>query len=58
MVRLHEISWSEAKTLFEKTDVAILPVGSTEQHGPHNPLGTMILSSLSASKPAYQTPSG
>ena len=28
MVRLHEISWSEAKELFEKTDVAILPVGS------------------------------
>ena len=40
MVRLHEISWTDAKDIFEKTDVAILPVGATEQHGPHNPLGT------------------
>ena len=40
MVQLHEISWTEAQKIAEKTDVAILPVGSTEQHGPHNPLGT------------------
>ena len=40
MVQLAEISWSEAKELFEKTDVVLIPVGSTEQHGPHNPLGT------------------
>jgi len=40
MVQLAEISWSEALKLLEGTDVAILPVGSTEQHGPHNPLGT------------------
>ncbi len=40
MVQLYEISWTEAQKLAEKTDVAILPVGSTEQHGPHNPLGT------------------
>lgn len=50
MVRLHEISWSEAKALFEKTDVAILPVGSTEQHGPHNPLGTDHLVAEALSK--------
>jgi len=35
-----DISWTDAKALFEETDVALLPVGSTEQHGPHNPLGT------------------
>ena len=39
-VQLYEISWTEAQKLAEKTDVVILPVGSTEQHGPHNPLGT------------------
>jgi len=50
LVRLHEISWSEAKKLFEKTDVAILPVGSTEQHGPHNPLGTDHLVAEALSK--------
>lgn len=37
---LHEMSWQEAKEYFSKSDMAILPVGSTEQHGPQNPLGT------------------
>jgi creatinine amidohydrolase len=39
-VRLHEMSWTEAKEYFTQNDVAILPVGSNEQHGPQNPLGT------------------
>jgi creatinine amidohydrolase len=39
-VLLHEMSWTEAKDYFAKSDIAILPVGSNEQHGPHNPLGT------------------
>lgn len=34
-------SWEEAKQLIEKSKgVAIIPVGSIEQHGPHLPLGT------------------
>jgi creatinine amidohydrolase len=37
---LHEMSWAEAKEYFAKNDVAIIPVGSNEQHGPQNPLGT------------------
>lgn len=37
---LHEMSWMEAKDYFEKNDMAIVPVGSNEQHGPANPLGT------------------
>lgn len=37
---LQEFSWVDAKEYFSKNDIAILPVGSTEQHGPHNPLGT------------------
>jgi len=37
---LHEMSWTEAKKYFTKNDIAILPVGSNEQHGPQNPLGT------------------
>jgi creatinine amidohydrolase len=39
-VMLHEMSWKEAKEYFAKNDIAILPVGSNEQHGPQNPLGT------------------
>jgi creatinine amidohydrolase len=34
------MSWVEAKKRFAHTDVVILPVGSNEQHGPANPLGT------------------
>jgi len=39
-VLLHEMSWVEAKEYFARSDIAILPVGSNEQHGPQNPLGT------------------
>jgi len=39
-VLLHEMSWTEAKEYFMQNDIAILPVGSNEQHGPQNPLGT------------------
>lgn len=39
-VMLHEMSWTEAKEYFSKSDITILPVGSNEQHGPQNPLGT------------------
>lgn len=40
---LGEVSWVRAKEYFKKNDVVILPVGSTEQHGPANPLGTDFL---------------
>lgn len=37
---LGELSWPEAKRYLQKVDIALLPVGSTEQHGPHLPLDT------------------
>ena len=37
------MSWTEAKEYFTQNNVAILPVGSNEQHGPQNPLGTDYL---------------
>ncbi len=40
---LSELSWDEAKAYFEKSDIAIVPVGANEQHGPQNPLGTDFL---------------
>ncbi|MHA1953243.1 MAG: creatininase family protein [Candidatus Heimdallarchaeaceae archaeon] len=40
---LHEMSWTDIKTLDKETTVFLLPVGSTEQHGPQNPLGTDFL---------------
>lgn len=37
-MQLSEITWTDAEDA--DTDLALLPVGSTEQHGPHAPLGT------------------
>jgi creatinine amidohydrolase/Fe(II)-dependent formamide hydrolase-like protein/7-cyano-7-deazaguanine synthase in queuosine biosynthesis len=35
-----ELSWPEAQQRFQQVDIALLPVGSIEQHGPHLPLDT------------------
>jgi creatinine amidohydrolase/Fe(II)-dependent formamide hydrolase-like protein len=35
-----ELTWPEARARLEDVDVALLPVGSIEQHGPHLPLDT------------------
>jgi creatinine amidohydrolase/Fe(II)-dependent formamide hydrolase-like protein len=37
---LGELTWPEAHARFKKVDVALLPVGAIEQHGPHLPLDT------------------
>ncbi len=40
---LHGMTYEEAKDYFSKSDLVLLPVGSVEQHGPANPLGTDML---------------
>jgi len=37
---LAQLTWPEAETRFREVDVALLPVGAIEQHGPHLPLDT------------------
>lgn len=37
-VLLQDLTWVEAKKAFETAKIAIIPVGSHEQHGPHLPL--------------------
>ncbi|MBU1707639.1 creatininase family protein [bacterium] len=37
---LRELTWPEAQEKFKQVDVALLPAGSIEQHGPHLPLDT------------------
>jgi creatinine amidohydrolase/Fe(II)-dependent formamide hydrolase-like protein len=39
-VRLGPLTWPEAEKRFKDIDVALLPVGAIEQHGPHLPLDT------------------
>jgi creatinine amidohydrolase len=40
---LEEATWTDIDDASDETDLALLPVGSTEQHGPHAPLGTDTL---------------
>jgi len=51
-VMLHEMSWVNAKAYFGESDIAVLPVGSNEQHGPQNPLGTDHLIARAIAKEA------
>ena len=37
---LPDMTWEEVRSALEHTDLAIIPVGAIEQHGPHLPLGT------------------
>ncbi len=37
---LQDMTWEDLKSCISKDYALILPVGSTEQHGPHLPLGT------------------
>jgi creatinine amidohydrolase len=39
-MQLAEATWTDVSDLAAETNLAFLPVGSTEQHGPHAPLGT------------------
>ncbi len=42
MTDLAQCTWPEADALFGPRTVAILPIGSTEPHGPHLPLDTDV----------------
>ncbi|UCE39734.1 MAG: creatininase family protein [Candidatus Aminicenantes bacterium] len=37
---LQEMTWTDVKEYLSASDMVIIPIGSTEQHGPHLPLGT------------------
>jgi len=42
MAELSKLTWFDARKHLNSKNVALLPVGSTEQHGPHLPLGTVM----------------
>lgn len=52
MPNLNELSWVDAKGHFQSGDVVLVPVGSNEQHGPQNPLGTDHLIALELAEEA------
>ncbi len=43
MNSLQQLTWTAARERLERGVVAILPVGSTEAHGPHLPLSTDVI---------------
>ncbi len=49
---LESNSWKSARQAIRKTNVALIPVGSTEQHGPHLPLGTDFLTAQALAQSA------
>ncbi|GAA0478221.1 creatininase family protein [Halococcus dombrowskii] len=49
-MQLTEATWTDADGL--DTELALLPVGSTEQHGPHAPLGTDRLTARAVARSA------
>jgi len=42
-MKLAELHWPEVKNLDRKNIVAVVPVGSMEQHGPHLPFQVDVL---------------
>jgi len=55
-MELASATWTEIAAL--ETDLAVLPVGSTEQHGPHAPLGTDTLTAEAVAKAGVERFSG
>ncbi|HUX06875.1 MAG TPA: creatininase family protein [Acidobacteriota bacterium] len=49
-VVLQEMSWFDVQEYLKTSDMVIIPLGSTEQHGPHLPLGTDFYESFGMSK--------
>jgi creatinine amidohydrolase len=47
-MNLTDRSWTDVDAV--DTDLAVVPVGSTEQHGPHGPLGTDTLAARAVSE--------
>ncbi|WP_306055454.1 creatininase family protein [Natronococcus wangiae] len=51
-MHLSEATWTDVRDL--ETDLAVVPVGSTEQHGPHAPLGTDVLTAEAVADAALE----
>jgi creatinine amidohydrolase len=47
---LQEMTWTDVRDYLKSSDMVIIPMGSTEQHGPHLPLGTDYYLALGTAK--------
>lgn len=51
---MDEMTWEEFREAVEENPVAVIPIGSIEQHGPHLPLGTDSLIDFYLAKKAVE----
>ncbi len=56
--RYEEFTWPEIKVAVAQERVAVLPVGTIEQHGPHLPLLTDVITATEMSRRAVEQISG
>lgn len=54
-VRTAEMSWREVEEAIARGAAAFVPMGSTEEHGPHAPTGDYLITDLIAEQVARQT---
>ena len=47
---LQEMSWVDVRDYLKTSDMVLIPMGSTEQHGPHLPLGTDFYEAMGAAR--------
>ncbi|NOR22706.1 MAG: hypothetical protein GQ476_08495 [Candidatus Aminicenantes bacterium] len=47
---LQEMTWTDVRDYLKTSDTVIIPLGATEQHGPHMPLGTDYYEAMGMSK--------
>src|SRR5258707_5121451 len=53
--RYEEFTWPEIRDAVAQQRVVVLPVGTVEQHGPHLPLVTDVLTATELSRGAVST---
>lgn len=56
--RYEEFTWPEIREAVAENRVVVLPVGTIEQHGPHLPLVTDVLTSSEMSRRAVESMPG
>src|SRR5215475_10519146 len=52
--RYEDFTWPEIREAVAENRVAVIPVGTVEQHGPHLPLSTDVLTSSGMSQMAVE----
>ena len=53
--RTAEMSWREVEAAIRRGCAALVPMGSTEEHGPHSPTGDYLITDVIAERVAKQT---